>query len=181
MPGPISRLDRDTSGIILFALSPSSKSFFGKTMEEKKFVKKYWVLVSGKTEEKGKIDIPLFHNRVTRKMEASSHEEGKKSITLFKRKEYFQRANMSFVEVELITGRMHQIRAHFSLLGFPVVGDILYGNQEINTFCEKHFSLKQNFLHAHSLSWEDSGKIFSFESPLPKALEEMKRRIENEE
>ena len=178
-PGPIQRLDRDTSGIVLFALSDKAKSELGIMMMNKKFKKIYTVLVAGHPKKQGEIHAPLSKITIEgapqgfQKPRMQVDEtEGKEAITKYRLLKYFKKENVSLVSVELITGKMHQIRVHFAHIGHPVVGDILYGNENINkTFLEKYM-LDRQFLHAAEFSFHS--KIFgekTFISALPKELD----------
>ena len=170
MPGPISRLDRDTSGCILFALSKDAKSELGKLMQNRGFQKKYITLVKGEIKESGKITSPLLKDRHSRRMMA--HHSGKAARTHFKRVQYFEKEDVSLVEVEILTGRMHQIRIHMKSIKHPLVGDILYGIDEVNKHFKKNYNLKRQFLHASNLSFtaHNLGE-FSFQAPLSQDLE----------
>ena len=172
LPGPVLRLDRDTSGIILFALSKEAKSKFGIMMMNKQFQKIYTTLVSGKTQEKGVIDTPLKKSEHSPpRMYATT--DGLKSKTSFTRLAYYEKEDVSLLEVTLHTGRMHQIRVHLASIKHPVVGDILYGNTTINEKFFKNFGLKRQFLHASSLSFLDpfTKKNQQFTATLPSDLQ----------
>ncbi|PCI25507.1 hypothetical protein COB57_02210 [Candidatus Peregrinibacteria bacterium] len=171
MPGPVSRLDRDTSGVILFAISKPAKSELGKIMMKRGFGKKYLTLVIGKTEQKGEITSPLIKRTDRNLMKVD--ENGKDSHTKFNTLFYNKEENVSFVEVEILTGRMHQIRIHMSSIGHPVVGDILYGDEKMNKHFASTYNLKRQFLHAHQLTWDDK----KFIAPLPELCEKIRQAL----
>ncbi|MBT4936600.1 RluA family pseudouridine synthase [Candidatus Peregrinibacteria bacterium] len=184
-PGPIQRLDRDTSGIVLFGLSDKAKSEFGKMMMNKEFKKIYQVLVIGKLQKEGLIEAALSKvikedaKQGSQKPRMQVDEiDGKESVTRYKLMKYFKTEDVSLVEVELITGKMHQIRVHFAHIGHPVIGDILYGNNDINQkFLEKH-QLHRQFLHASEFSFYS--KTFGekkFIAPLPKELDNIIKNL----
>lgn len=114
----ISRLDKDTSGLILVAKSQRLHALLNQQFE-----RRYLLLVEGQMTGKGVIDQPIGRHPETLKRMVMA--EGKKAITRYRVWE--NRSQESLVEARLETGRTHQIRVHFSYLGYPLVGDRLYG------------------------------------------------------
>lgn len=171
MPGPVSRLDRDSSGIILFALSKEAKRKLGIMMQKRSFTKKYQCLVKGKIKETGEITIPLKKIESQKKM--TGDKNGKESISIYHRLKYFKKNDLSLVEVEIKTGRMHQIRVHFSLINHPIVGDIIYGDVDLNQRFEEKFQLRRHFLHAVYLSWTDDNKAYEYKANLGNKLQKI--------
>ncbi len=162
-PGVVHRLDKDTSGLIVFAKNQKTLEYLQKEIKNRKFEKTYLVLVWGKvTPEKGTIDIPIKRSEKDRKkMEASSL--GREALTKYEVVKYYDQ--MTFLKAKIITGRTHQIRVHFVGIGFPVVGDKMYGKKD------EKISLNRQFLHAHELGFELLGKKYHFVSELPENLE----------
>lgn len=186
MPGPIQRLDRDTSGIVLFALSSRAKSELGIMMMNKSCEKIYTVLVYGKIQKTGRVSVPLSSVVINDSPQGKQKtrmcvdtENGKESITEYRCIEYFQKENVSLVSVKLITGRMHQIRVHFSYIEHPVIGDILYGNTSINHLFLKKYNLSRQFLHASYFSFQSPtfGEQ-SFRANLPQELQSIVKQLE---
>jgi 23S rRNA pseudouridine1911/1915/1917 synthase len=176
LPGPIIRLDRDTSGLTLFALSPQSKSFLGKKMMKKEFRKKYLVLVKGKTKKNEKIILNL---NKTDNLKMEVNKNGKFAHTEYRLLKYFPKTKVSLLEVEIFTGRMHQIRVHLAYLGYPVLGDILYGEKEINQYFLDNYGLKRQFLHSYYLAFFDNHRFFKlFKSSLPENLDKIINNLE---
>ena len=119
----VNRLDKCTSGIVIVAKNQYIKNLMCKT----KIIKKYLAVVEGKTDTSGTIKINIDK-------EAFSNyrilgESGKESITEYKTISYDEKRDVSLVEVEILTGRTHQIRLSFSSIGHPLVGDETYGSK----------------------------------------------------
>ena len=160
IPAPCHRLDRNTSGLIVFAKNLESLQLMEELFKEKKSLKKeYITLVAGKLFDKGKIDAPLFKNEETKTVKVLPESKGgKKALTYYEPIETFKEC--SLIRVNIITGRTHQIRVHFSYINHPVLGDSKYGSFNINKRFEKVFDYKNQFLHAERLSFLDiEGKL----------------------
>jgi len=108
--------------------------------------------------------------RVGGERTVKAHESGKEAVSVFKPVQFFGK-KASLVEVELETGRTHQIRVHAAHAGYPLAGDEKYGEAEFNEIA-KEWGLKRMFLHAHQLSfrWPDTGVEFNASAPLPADL-----------
>lgn len=122
----VHRLDRDTSGIILFAKDENTHKFLSQQFENRETEKFYNGLVMGKMQvQEGLVDQPIMENPA-RKGYMITHAKGKASITSFKVMELFNA--YSWVEFKILTGRTHQIRVHSKFLGHPIVCDPMYGD-----------------------------------------------------
>ncbi|MFC2139528.1 RluA family pseudouridine synthase [Bacteroidota bacterium] len=155
----VHRLDKDVSGVILFAKNENSHRYLSKLFEEKKVDKTYIALVHGLIEnEKGIIDKPIRQFGSGRM--GIDEQNGKESITkyrILKRSKRF-----SQIEIKLITGRRHQIRVHLYSIGHPIVGDPLYGDRSI----QKQYP--RLMLHACEIRFTlQSGKEIKIKSELP--------------
>lgn len=161
-PGIVHRLDKDTSGLLVIAKNPSAKQFLQNEFKKRQVKKTYLALISGHLkDDQATIDLPIDRSR-KRPTKRAVVPGGRPSKTHYKVIEAF--SGFSLLEVELETGRTHQIRVHFSHLGHPVAGDQLYGGPKLN-------GLDTQFLHASKLSFTSpSGKNIKVESPLPKQL-----------
>jgi 23S rRNA pseudouridine955/2504/2580 synthase len=141
-------------------------------MREGKVEKKYLALVKGKWElGKKRIDVPLRTDiRVGGERTVKAHASGKEAVSVFRPVQFFGK-KASLVEVELETGRTHQIRVHATHAGYPLAGDVKYGDAEFNERM-KALGLSRMFLHAHQVSfvWPESGVEFSASAPLPAEL-----------
>jgi len=176
-PGVIHRLDKGTSGLLLTANTNVGYQFFVNELSERKIKRVYQALVWGVPEgPEGIIDAPIGRSSKNRKKMAIV-AKGKNAITTYKLKESWPSSNVSLLELQLETGRTHQIRVHLSSIGNPVVGDDLYGSNR------KHLTLRRPFLHASELFFEHprTGSDCQFESPLPEDLKNLLADIQSNE
>ncbi|MFA7326064.1 MAG: RluA family pseudouridine synthase [Candidatus Kapaibacterium sp.] len=122
----VHRLDKDTSGILVFAKNQNAKNFLQEHWQH--FSKTYYAVVHGKLEEKdGIISSELLEDRDFKVSSKDDSEKAKFSKTRYK--VVVESTRYSMLEINLLTGRKHQIRVHFSEFGHPIVGDKLYGNK----------------------------------------------------
>ena len=153
---PVHRLDRDTSGVLLFATSKEMRESVMKNWHRSEKV--YLAIVNGTpSESKGTIDQALRLDETIYKMHVGEHPKAKKAITHYEVKESSQ--TRSLLEVKLETGRQHQIRAHLSWLGHAIIGDERYGTKG-----------DKMGLHAHKLTiiHPKQKKPLSFQVDTPK-------------
>ncbi|HEY6644917.1 RluA family pseudouridine synthase [Povalibacter sp.] len=167
----VHRLDRETSGCLLIAKRRAVLRELHAMFREREMAKRYLTLVCGKWPfGKKTIDLPLKTNqkqggeRVVR-----VHAEGQAAVTTFKPVTHFGKL-ATLLDVDLGTGRTHQIRVHAAHAGHPVAGDEKYGDRERDALL-KPFGLSRMFLHAHSLSFERAGQPFTITAPLPPELQ----------
>ncbi len=147
-PGIIHRLDKETSGVLIAAKTSASHMAFSELFSERKIKKTYIAICIGNPGDIT-IDAPLSRHPVHRKeMSVSKHEKAKSAITVCRTLAH--RDHLSFVELDLITGRTHQIRVHLKYKGFPILGDATYGSEAAN----KKYGAKRQLLHAHRLGFE---------------------------
>lgn len=153
------RLDRDASGLIIFARTPEAHRYYSGLFETREVEKKYLVAVEGKVEgQKGEIDKPL-KQRGSGRMSVAF--DGKASLTRYLVLERHKGATV--LEVSIVTGRRHQIRAHLYSIGHPVLGDPLYGE------AAKQSKFPRLMLHSWRLKFKDmSGKELRFEADPPR-------------
>ncbi|MBO0450665.1 RluA family pseudouridine synthase [Candidatus Enterococcus murrayae] len=172
-PGIVHRIDKDTSGLLMVAKNDRAHEALAKQLKDKTSLRKYVALVHGEIpHEKGRIEAPIGRSKVNRKMQAVI-EGGKEAVTHFEVLQRFE--DYTLIELQLETGRTHQIRVHMQYIGYPVAGDPLYGPKK---------TLKGNgqFLHAKLLGFEHptTGEMMVFEAPLPeifkKTLQQLKEK-----
>lgn len=166
-PGIVHRLDRDTSGLMVVAKHQEALGLLQGMVRRRDIRRRYLALINGAPKSTaGTIDAPVGRDPRDRKRMAVT-EEGREALTNF---EVLQALNgYSLVEVELITGRTHQIRVHFAYIGHPVAGDRVYGRQ---TQKDRTEGLRRQFLHAWRLEFLQplTGEPLSFKDPLPADL-----------
>jgi 23S rRNA pseudouridine1911/1915/1917 synthase len=177
----VHRLDKDTSGLIVFAKNEETHKYLSQAFEERSVEKYYQGIVKGSLHEKEKtIDAPIAQNTV-KKTQMIVHKRGKASVTDYRLLEEFRK--YSLVEFRIYTGRTHQIRVHMQSIGHPIVCDDLYGDGEpvYLSSIKKNYHLSKNeleekpllnrlALHAHRLSFIFNNEKFEFEAPLPKDM-----------
>jgi len=154
----VHRLDRDTSGILIFAKSEEAKLYLQSQWKETQ--KKYLAVVHGKCEKRSEtITTYLAENKAYGVYSTSDTRKGKLSHTAYKVLK--ETKDFALLEVDLLTGRKHQIRVHLAGIGHPVVGDHKYGKEN-----KAH---KRLALHARSISFRHpfSGKQLTFETKVP--------------
>ena len=149
----INRLDKDTTGLIMFGLNESAIKYFNEVFSDHERVeKKYLVLVSGQVTEEGEVNAPIRKNFQKHKMVVCPEKNGgKKALTLYKPIKVFEDATL--LEVTLKTGRTHQIRVHMSYIRHHVIGDYKYGDFKINNKYKSEFGLTSQFLHSFSFTF----------------------------
>ena len=142
---PINRLDKDTSGLVLFAKSEHIQESLSLQMKEKNFEKEYICLCSGLFDKKsGTINLPIARKEGSI-IERCIDEYGKNAITHYKVLEEFK--DYSLVLCKLETGRTHQIRLHMASIGHPLLGDTLYGTSSSLISRQALHSYKVRFIH----------------------------------
>ncbi len=160
-PSICNRLDRNTSGIILFAKNLPSSQKLSAELKTRSCKKLYHAIVLGHVNEAYSIDGYLTKDEKTNKVTISTkNTEGSKVIKTQYRPLAYYKDEFTLLEIHLITGRTHQIRAHLAYIGHPILGDNKYGNAEIN----KKMKENSQLLHAYSIEFED-GRKFIAEEP----------------
>ena len=178
----VHRLDRDTSGIVVFAFNETMHKHLSQQFEARETKKIYNGLVLGRPiEEEGVIDEPIAEHPVKKGL-MTVWRKGKESITEYKVLEGFRL--FSWMEFRILTGRTHQIRVHMKHLGHPIACDELYGDGKsiFLSQVKTRFKLSQHeeeerpmlnrlALHSAQLSFKGmKGEVFELEAPLPKDL-----------
>ena len=173
-PGVVHRLDKHTSGVMVCAKSDTAHWRLAKQFELRRTEKRYLCLVHGEVEpEADLIDLPLGKHPTVREKYAVRHDEhGKPSQTVYRVREVYE--GHSLVEIELRSGRTHQIRVHMSHIGYPLVGDDLYAGRHVTVgdFDPSQPDaaaplLTRQALHAARLGFEHpvTGARVAFEAP----------------
>ena len=142
----VHRLDKDTSGLLLVAKNEKTYNYLTEIQKKRKIKKHYFAVISGVPDKKhATIDASISRNKSHRK-KMSVNSKGRKSLTTYK--VIKSNNNMSLIELELHTGRTHQIRVHMQALGHPIIGDELYG--------KKSKLINRQLLHAYKLEFKDN-------------------------
>ena len=156
IPSPVHRLDRNTSGLVIFAKNLfSSQAMLELLKDHENITKTYLVLSFNKAqEEEGVIDLPLLKDEKNGFVKVASLESGAKSAkTIFKVID--ENESYTLFKASLITGRTHQLRVHFAAIGCPIVGDEKYGDFSKNKSFEKEFNYRTQFLIAYKISFKE--------------------------
>jgi len=163
-PGIVHRLDKDTSGLIVIAKNDSAREYLAAQFKSRTVTKGYFVLVKGRlSPDQGIIEAPIGRDPHSRRRMAIV-ETGKEATTRYQVRKYLD--NYTLVEITPLTGRTHQIRVHLSAIGYPVVGDSLYGTKSVH--------LNRQFIHAYRLGFclPSTKQYQEFIAPLPVDLEQ---------
>ena len=150
---PVHRLDKDTSGICIFAKNNKAADEMRKIFNDHSQIERHYLtLVAGQITEDGVVDAPLRKSFERKKMVVAPLKSGAKSaITKYHPVKNFK--DYALLDVELFTGRTHQIRAHMSYIRHHVVGDIKYGDYKVNNIFKREFGFENQFLHAYKLKF----------------------------
>ncbi len=174
----VHRLDRDTSGLILLAKSRKVLHTLHELLRDGGMDKHYRTLVGGKWKGGSqRIITDLTRSGGSRqKIQVSEGEDGKTSESIFS--PIWTTQGCSLLDVQILTGRMHQIRVQLAHLGYPIIGDDRYGDFALNREY-KRLGLKRLFLHAATLEFmlESSGQRYRLEAPLPDDLQNMVDKV----
>ena len=161
----IHRLDRDTSGLLVFALNKSSQREISKQFQNRETEKVYQAVVAGTLHGKGVIDIPVIYDPAHPPLHIVDASYHKPALTHYRVLENFEIDGQAVSRVELIpiTGRSHQLRVHLQHLGHPILGDTLYATPQQQQLSQRLC------LHAYQLSFSHphTGQTLHFESAVP--------------
>ncbi|MBP7374984.1 MAG: RluA family pseudouridine synthase [Pyrinomonadaceae bacterium] len=181
--GIVHRLDKDTSGLIVVAKNDEIHEALSEQFRERTVFKSYVALVHGQTDQNtGKIDVPIGRNKHNRlRMKVATY--GRTALTLWRVRKRYDK--FTLLDVEIKTGRTHQIRVHMGYINHPVVGDEIYNEGRDNTVADIHIrnainSMRRFFLHAEKLSFTHpkTGERLEFKQPLPAELTDLLRIVE---
>jgi 23S rRNA pseudouridine1911/1915/1917 synthase len=173
--GIVHRLDKDTSGLILVAKNGEVHEALSEQFRDRTVEKSYVALVHGATRENsGTIDRPIARDRRNR-LKMTVSQDGRSALTMWRVRERFEK--FTLLDVEIKTGRTHQIRVHLASINHPVVGDATYNEGRDNTTSDTEIRtaikrLGRQFLHAEKLSFTHpiSGERMTFVAELPQEL-----------
>ena len=172
-PGIVHRIDKDTSGLLIVAKNDKAHVNLSEQIKAHKVKKTYIALVRGVVREnEATIDMPIGRSKTDRKKMAVC-KDGKNAVThikVLKRWEHY-----TLLQVNIETGRTHQIRVHLSYIGYPIIGDYTYSNGK------NEFGVVGQCLHAQKLEFKHpiTNKIMELEAPLPEYFQEMIQKLDN--
>ena len=169
-PGIVHRIDKDTSGLLMIAKNDDAHIKIAKELKDKKSLRKYWAIVHGNLpNDRGVIEAPIGRSEKDRKKQAVT-AKGKPAVTRFHVLERF--GNYTLVELQLETGRTHQIRVHMAYIGHPVAGDEVYGPR-------KTLKGHGQFLHARTLGFTHpkTAEVMEFTAEAPAIFQETLEKL----
>ena len=184
MPGPVHRLDRNTSGIVIFGKTLAALQVLNEMIKQRHCIEKsYLTICKGKVNQKRNLKgyIVKLDDQAQVKLVSKDYPGALTMETIVKPVKYNN--DYSKVEVTLITGRMHQIRVHLSSIDHPIIGDRKYGDFELNKFVKKEFGLNHQLLHAYKIRFVKSFGILAYLQdkeivcPVPKLFEKIEKRL----
>ncbi len=184
VPAPVNRLDRNTSGLVIFGKNNLALQCLNRMIRSKESIGKFYLAAA-----KGE----LMEEKVLRSVMEKDHdknririlEEGSADGRIMETilRPISCKNGYSLVEAQLVTGRTHQIRAHMASEGLPILGDPKYGRPGVNKEMKERFGLKGQFLHAWRLTFQDCPEMFGylngkeFTAPLPAGLEKIRKEL----
>ena len=162
-PWIVHRLDKDTSGLIMIAKNDTMMHYLANTIKDRKIEKYYIAIVYGMVKNTDiHIESYIGRDRNNRqRMSAQNPINPKLASTKAQVIDYIDN-RYTVLRVKLETGRTHQIRVHLASIGYPIIGDSVYGNCKANTEAKTRYQLKRQALHAHTLDFELYGKQKTF-------------------
>ena len=172
-PGIVHRIDKDTSGLLIVAKNDKAHVNMSEQIKNHEVKKTYIALVRGVIKEnEATIDMPIGRSNSDRKKMAIN-KNGKNAVTHIKVLKRYDKYTL--LEINIETGRTHQIRVHLSHIGYPIIGDYIYSNGK------NEFGAVGQCLHAKNLEFKHpiTGEDMKLEAPLPEYFEDILKKINN--
>jgi len=183
-PGIVHRIDKDTSGVLVVAKNDKSHQFLAKQFKEHSIKRRYLAIVSGYVKkDEGTVDLPIGRHISERKKMSVRTRKGRRAVTHYRVLKRFPFHTL--LEVTLETGRTHQIRVHLSAIHHPVIGDPVYGKENIPSGLSQKAvmlikNLKRQALHAETLGiiHPETNEYVEWTAPLPRDMEAIINALE---
>lgn len=186
IPAPVNRLDRNTSGIVIFGKNNLALQCLNRMIKDKESIGKYYLAIAKGVLKEEKVLKSTMQKDERRNMislsDADAEGDGYKTMETIIRP-LAVRNGFTLVEAQLVTGRTHQIRAHLASQNLFIIGDIKYGSAQGNAYAKQKYGLTTQFLHAYKIKFENCPEMFEylngmeFHAPLAADLEKVKNRM----
>ena len=184
-PSVCNRLDRNTSGLVIAGKSMAGLQEMSRILKDRSVHKYYRCMVKGRLEGTSHLSGYLVKDHASNQVRilpealsgAEDADEAQPVETIWRA--IASDGTFTLLEVLLVTGRSHQIRAHLASIGHPVIGDMKYGDPAVNRFCQEHYGVHRQLLHAYRVSFPSLTEPLAhlghkeFTAPLPKDFERM--------
>ena len=172
-PGIVHRIDMDTTGVLIACKNDAAHVSIAAQLRDHSVTRRYYAVVHGRPPQEGCIDAPIGRNPYDRKKMAVNEKNGKPAVTHYRVLEQFK--DTAWIECRLETGRTHQIRVHMSSIGYPLLGDTVYGR------AKEPYPLQGQTLHAWILGFvhPSTGEYMEFTAPLPDYFSELLTKLRN--
>jgi 23S rRNA pseudouridine955/2504/2580 synthase len=160
-PAPCNRLDRNTSGIVIFGKNFEALKILNEMIRERRIKKYYVALVKGRM-AKGKYEAYISKNEDSKVSKIYDEPRKDTREIAMEVTEVESCGTFSFIEIDLLTGRSHQLRAHLAHLGNPIVGDTKYGDAKMNSFFNNKYGLSYQYLYAYKIVFKDCPEKWAY-------------------
>ncbi len=184
VPAPVNRLDRNTSGLVIFGKNNLALQCLNRMIKDKQSIGKYYIAIAkGVLKDRMVLRSAMSKDEASNTVSLSDADTPGLKIMETVIRPLAVKNGFTLVEAQLVTGRTHQIRAHLASQKLYILGDIKYGNSQGNLYAKQRFGLTTQFLHAYKLRFENCPEMFEylngreFVAPLPPELEKMKREM----
>ena len=180
-PASCNRLDRNTSGIVIFGKNFDSLKALNEMIRERKIKKYYCALVKGRVKD-GIYEAYISKNSEENRSKVFKDMKPDTKRIAMEVKTIQSNGGFSFIEIELLTGRSHQLRAHLSFLGNPIIGDSKYGDKTLNAYFENKFALHFQYLYAYKVVFKNCPESLSYmeNKTITEALPPIFKKIKND-
>jgi 23S rRNA pseudouridine1911/1915/1917 synthase len=166
-PGIVHRLDKDTTGLMIIPRNNSAHEEFSRMFKNRCITKIYTAVVMGKPKERDDITLPIARHPMNRNQMTHLIPTGRPAHTAYRVLQYL--VDAALLEIQLFTGRTHQIRVHCAAIEHPVFGDPIYGH--------KSKIIARQALHASKINFEWKSQRYTFEAPLPQDMLDLIKQL----